>query len=267
MLDEFSETARTRHLEPDIAIDVHATLGRVYTTIQYHDDACEHYQRACELSQRYEEDPLKHAARLFRWGNYMFLATQDQRAIEIMQEALAIYDDQSAAPTSTCVSIRTRLGYSLTQLRRFDEAREYLIDALSLFESLNAEKRLSWRGHTPYLYLGNLHKRCDDLPKALQFHELAVKHARLQDSGRAYDALAWALRALAGTQRQSGDLDAATRSIEEAITIYRQYPNQRLRHCLAEYVRIAQARGESDQLMEACRYRGISSRNLVGSLM
>jgi tetratricopeptide (TPR) repeat protein len=206
---ELALTAAEMTKDPVAIARVERNIGRPYTLLGLVDEAVSHYERALALcrdigdptGEALCEDAL--AWQYGRIGRHADAITHAERALSLWGAA----DDKAGRARSL-----NYIGWNRARLERYADALEPCTEALRLFREISNEvgeaDTLDSLGYA-YQYLGD-HARAVDF-----YRQSSALWHRLGDRYNEADVL----NRLGDVHRDAGELDAAARAWNEAVTI------------------------------------------------
>lgn len=206
--------------EPETRARLLETMGRVYRSLGLYDEARPLLEEALTVRESLPEGSAAETAHVLMVLSGLLQRTSSlEEALSAARRAQAI----CAAPDSGCsrevsVQIATNVGAILLSVKRYEEAKSALRDALALAETtlgpdhVEVGKILSVVG-----VLANREKRYED---AVVSYRRALPIVR-RERGEIHPETAAVLNNLGNALKRSGDTHGAREAIEQALAIQR----------------------------------------------
>ena len=141
VLDLAEAALRRRGKDPNDSLELVRARGMVVLRAGDPAAALVHFERALELVEAAEAEPMHRGSVLF----YVAQAARfpkPERAREAAEEALAIFSDRFGSDHPFVAGVQSVLGYVASEQGRHDDAREHHLIALRIYEATGGEAQL-----------------------------------------------------------------------------------------------------------------------------
>lgn len=214
---EFRNDGRSIHT----SISNHNMVGSIYRNLGEFDAAAEHFAKAYELNQSLKNK--RYGAMLTNnWAAFYEELGDLQRARDMYATALAAEEQQRDPQLRHIITYLSNIGTVDAKLQQFDSALAYqnrALEALQTSDLFEAEKAMI------NINIGMLHQEMGDLTAARRCYKTARDVAlRINDKKYIFAAL----HGLGNIALQSGDIDGALASQQQALAFAQATASPRL---------------------------------------
>ncbi len=121
--------------QPEVAIELGATIGQTYLSLGLYEEAGEHLERAYELARKtYGADDLRALEAAQNLGVLRIRQGRAEEAAELLNRCLAGRREALGGDDPDTAAAASNLAVALKRLRRFDEAEALYREALATLE-------------------------------------------------------------------------------------------------------------------------------------
>ncbi|RFF29818.1 serine/threonine-protein kinase [Wenzhouxiangella sediminis] len=244
---------RSEH-SPDSAelAESYNNLALLYATIDRHEIARDHYDRAIVLRRRVlGEDHPTTSFSLTNLASLLVQTGQAEEAMPAFREALAIRRNAFGPEHPAVASVLYQMGWANANLERFEQARDYYQQALAIRRGVMGDKHPSVA--VLYNAMASVARADGQHAEALNLLEKALDIYR-NSYGESHHDIALVLGNLGATHMVLGDFERAVELLQRALSMNRAELGERHHHVADNLRTLAELHLQSHNFEQAADY-------------